>query len=609
MSYTITTTSGTTIATIADGTVNNTNTSLTLIGKNYAGYGVFLNENFVKLLENFSYGTPPATPLTGQIWYDTSVGVLKVYTGSNWKAISSSASGATSPVNPVIGDLWWDSTNSQLKVWSGTTWVIIGPSYTSTSGTSGALVETILDTSSISHVIVKFYISNTVVGILSKDAVFTPQTSIAGFSTIKPGFNLVSTSAITGSQFSGDASNALSLQGITANQLLRSDQNTSTSYNITAGGLTIGSDLSISSVSASEVGIVNTTLNKDLNLYVNAGGVQTRAIGIFGSNAAVFLNGASLSVAGNARVTGALTAASNLTVSGTATFNQTVTVGGAVLPNSTNSIDLGSNSAKFANIYATGFIGALISSTLVSIPGVTKSGTDGVGDIGQSNNKFNNIYASNFVGGATHPSITKSGTDGVGDIGQSNNKFNNIYANNFVGNISSSSPASVPSITKIGTDGVGDIGQSNNKFGNVWATTFRGTSITAQYADLAERFAADQSYTPGTVVALGGAKEITAVADDLSEDVFGVISKSAAFLMNGGAGDDVTHPAVAVSGRVPVRVIGRVKKGDRLVAAGNGLARSARRDEINAFNVIGRSLESKENNSEGIVEAIVKLNS
>jgi len=533
MSYTITTTSGTTIATVADGTVNNSNTSLTLIGKNYAGYGVFLNENFVKLLENFSYSTPPATPLTGQIWYDTSVGVLKVYTGSNWKAISSSASGATSPVNPVIGDLWWDSTNSQLKVWSGTTWVIIGPSYTSTSGTSGALVETILDTSSVSHVIVKFYISNTVVGILSKDAVFTPQTSIAGFSTIKPGFNLVSTSAITGSQFSGDASNALSLQGITANQLLRSDQNTSTSYNITAGGLTIGSDLSISSVSASEVGIVNTTLNKDLNLYVNSGGVQTRAIGVFGGNAAVFLNGTSLSVAGNARVTGALTAASNLTVSGTATFNQTVTVGGAILPNSTNSIDLGSNSAKFANIYATGFVGSVVSTT----------------------------------------------------------------------------PASVPSITKSGTDGTGDIGTSSNRFGNVWAVTFRGTSITAQYADLAERFAADQSYAPGTVVALGGAKEITAVADDLSEDVFGVISKSAAFLMNGGAGDDVTHPAVAVSGRVPVRVIGRVKKGDRLVAAGNGLARSARRDEMTAFNVIGRSLENKEKDGEGVVEAIVKLNS
>jgi len=573
MSYTITTTSGSTLATVADGTINNSNTSLTLIGKNYAGYGVFLNENFVKLLENFSYGTPPATPLTGQIWYDTSVGVLKVYNGANWKAISSSASGSTPPVNPVVGDLWWDSTNSQLKVWSGTVWVIVGPSYTSTSGTSGALVETILDTSNVSHVVVKFYIANTVVGILSKDPVFTPQASVAGFSTIKPGFNLVSASAITGAQFSGDASNALSLQGIAANQLLRSDQNTSTSYNITAGGVTIGSDLNISPASASEVVINNTTLNKDINLYVNAAGVKTRAIGIVGGNAAVFLNGTTVSIAGTARVAGAFTAASTVTISGNATLGQSMTVGGVILPNNTNTIDIGSGSAKFANIYATNFIGSLISTTSVSVPG-----------------------------------ITKSGTDGVGDIGQSNNKFNNIYANNFVGNISTTS-ASVPSITKSGTDGVGDIGQSNNKFGNVWATTFRGTSITAQYADLAERFAADQSYAPGTVVALGGSKEITAVAEDLSEDVFGVISNRAAFLMNGEAGDDVTHPAVAVSGRVPVRVVGRVKKGDRLVAAGNGLARSARRDEMTAFNVIGRSLENKEKDGEGVVEAIVKLNS
>jgi hypothetical protein len=126
---------------------------------------------------------------------------------------------------------------------------------------------------------------------------------------------------------------------------------------------------------------------------------------------------------------------------------------------------------------------------------------------------------------------------------------------------------------------------------------------------LAERFEADTAYLPGTVVALGGAKEITAAQEDLSEDVFGVISTKAAFLMNGEAGSDITHPAVAVNGRVPVRVIGRVRKGDRLVSAGAGLARSATRTEITAFNVIGRALENKDTMNEGTVEAIVKLNS
>jgi hypothetical protein len=126
---------------------------------------------------------------------------------------------------------------------------------------------------------------------------------------------------------------------------------------------------------------------------------------------------------------------------------------------------------------------------------------------------------------------------------------------------------------------------------------------------LAERFEADSAYPAGTVVALGGVKEITAAAEDLSEDVFGVISTKAAFLMNGQAGSDATHPPVAVQGRVPVRVVGTVRKGDRLVSAGNGIARSARRDEITAFNVIGRALANKTSTGEGTVEAIVKLNS
>jgi len=143
----------------------------------------------------------------------------------------------------------------------------------------------------------------------------------------------------------------------------------------------------------------------------------------------------------------------------------------------------------------------------------------------------------------------------------------------------------------------------------MWFNTFYGVSVQAKYADLAERFESDQPYNAGTVVALGGVKEITAATEELSEDVFGVISTRAAYLMNGGAGSDETHPAVAVNGRVPVRVIGRIHKGDRLVAAGNGLARAGAKHELSAFNVIGRSLENKTDTGEGTIEAIVKLNS
>jgi hypothetical protein len=134
-----------------------------------------------------------------------------------------------------------------------------------------------------------------------------------------------------------------------------------------------------------------------------------------------------------------------------------------------------------------------------------------------------------------------------------------------------------------------------------------GSAINANYADVAERFAADAVLEPGTVVELGGTVEITQVSADLSENVFGVISTRAAYLMNSNAGNDATHPPVAMTGRVPVRVIGTVIKGDRLVSAGNGLARSAQLGEATAFNVIGRALENKLDSGHGTVEAIVTI--
>ena len=134
-----------------------------------------------------------------------------------------------------------------------------------------------------------------------------------------------------------------------------------------------------------------------------------------------------------------------------------------------------------------------------------------------------------------------------------------------------------------------------------------GSRLNATYADLAERFASDEAYEAGTVVELGGDKEITAVQFELSEDVFGVISDSAAYLMNSGAGSDQTHPPVAAAGRVHVKVIGKVKKGDRLVSAGKGLGRAAKEGEATAFNTIGRSLADKIDDNIGTVEAFVSI--
>ena len=137
-----------------------------------------------------------------------------------------------------------------------------------------------------------------------------------------------------------------------------------------------------------------------------------------------------------------------------------------------------------------------------------------------------------------------------------------------------------------------------------------GTATAAQYSDVAERFASDTAYTPGTVVALGGAQEITQVNEEASDEVFGVVSsiEQAAFKMNGGAGNDATHPYIAMTGRVDVKVIGTVNKGDRLISASvPGYARAATKAECTAFNVIGRALTSKTEAGQGSVLAAVRV--
>jgi hypothetical protein len=558
MSYTITTTSGVTLATIADGTINSTTTSLTLIGKNYAGYGIFLNENYIKLLENFSSGTAPTGALTGQLWYDSTSQILKVYNsaGNLWKSLASISTGSQKPSNPIIGDLLWDTAYGQLNVYNGSNWTVVGPAYSSSTSTSGAIVESISDTASQQHVVVKFYVSNTVVAIVSKDATFTPATAIPGFTTVKPGITLISSSTIIGAQYTGDVSNALTLQGVAASAFLRKDQADSTSFLFgAAGGLTVNSDLKILSSSATDSFITGQTAGKNLTLQVTKTG-DTSATSVLA------INGTS------ARVT----LSNDLTVTGVANVSST-----------TASTDTTTGAFKVSG-------------------GVGVAGNINVGSIAKVTGNLNALSSFNLTGTA----FLNSATQALTAVGPST-----FTGNVGTGNITLSSGISLLTTNKIlpNANNTYDIGSSSVKYATVYATTLSGTASTAVYADLAERFEADDVYSPGTVVELGGLKEITRAVSELSEAVFGVISTKAAYLMNSNAGTDATHPAVAVNGRVPVRVIGTVKKGDRLVSAGAGLARAATRTEISAFNVIGRALENKTTAGEGLVEAIVKLNS
>jgi len=138
---------------------------------------------------------------------------------------------------------------------------------------------------------------------------------------------------------------------------------------------------------------------------------------------------------------------------------------------------------------------------------------------------------------------------------------------------------------------------------------FRGTATSAEYADVAERYHADAPYEAGTVVRIGGENEITETDRALDPEVFGIVSTQPGIELNAGAGTDETHPYIAIAGRVPVKCIGPVRKGQRLVTSEvNGVARAPQDHEGEAedwYRVVGRALEDKTTESVGLVEVVV----
>lgn len=144
------------------------------------------------------------------------------------------------------------------------------------------------------------------------------------------------------------------------------------------------------------------------------------------------------------------------------------------------------------------------------------------------------------------------------------------------------------------------------------AGQFVGTATSSLLADLAERYHADAYYEEGTVLRIGGEFEVTATTGMVDSEVFGVVSKNPGFKMNEGAGSDETHPFVALRGRVPVKVTGEVKKGDRLVSSNvEGVAMSLSLLKVGwdaktiVFSVIGRALEDKEEKGVALIEVAV----
>ena len=297
MSYTITHSNGTNPIVIADGTVDTT-TSITLVGRNTPSYGQYLDQNFLNMLENFSNVSQPVNPISGQLWYNSATGLLKVYTGSVFKNVSSATSGVSQPTNPSTGDFWWDTTNQQLNVYSGSSWKVIGPTSVGT-----VVAETITDTSSINHNVISFEIGGVRYAILSKDQAFIPQApGILGYSRIAPGINIANTSFVNNNRFVGTATNSDSLGGVYATSFMRSDQNTATTGILSVtndGGINLGSSGvgTIKIESGNEVHFDNNLNNGIIKLRTYINGTVADALDILG-NADVRVNG-NLFVLGN----------------------------------------------------------------------------------------------------------------------------------------------------------------------------------------------------------------------------------------------------------------------------------------------------------------------
>lgn len=330
MTYKITKTDGSLLTEIIDGSVDQSATDLTLIGKNVSGYGEFVNENFVKLLENFASASQPNNPIIGQIWYDSGQNRLRVYDGSTFRTGSGPIVQGIPPTALVQGDLWIDSKENQLYFYDGIDLQLAGPIYKDSQGISGFETITIYDTNSIERVVVKLWVGNVLLGIFSKEtAIFTPIEDIPGFSgDIYPGFNQ---STLAGIKFRVNATSADALVDPlgalkTTTSFLSSEEDTSTVGTLTVQNetplilgpsqnfqLTVdGTAIQLLSNSNGQDYIIKTKVSAGRKTAMVIKGVANR-IGIFNSEPQAMLHVGSQSEPSDVIIEG------NLTVNGTTT--------------------------------------------------------------------------------------------------------------------------------------------------------------------------------------------------------------------------------------------------------------------------------------------------
>lgn len=646
MAYTINRWDGTAIAVIEDGTVNQS-LDIKLIGKNYAGYGEIQNENFIHVLENFAGGTSPANAVRGQLWYDSGNKKLKIYTGDvvgavkQWKSIGGAEYSTTEPIYPINGDFWFDRNRDQLKVRSGDSWLAIGPQ------SAGAGVTQMISkqvrgfpvgsTTPQTFSIIIANVNDVPVYITAREE-FTLDTSdpdsiIVGYSLIKKGLTLQSVDAVTGVSESptylywGTASNSLRLGGFLASDYVRSgSSNFTATVRFSDFGYTVGdsNDLAVFVETGTEPVIQNVT-GPRIYFRVRDGSDVKNPLTI---NATILEPGVdnTFSIGTNAKKWKEVYATNFYGVADNANALQ---VESGVYRVASTSAGVNTIAARdgVGNLTANTFNGnATSASRLVTIRTINGVNFDGTTNIIIEDSTKVRLDGSTMTGFLTlnadptslNHAATKNYVDaqfGVGGVlsiprgGTGASTVENARANLNVPTRTGGDASGTWSISISGsaaqlngfvsaTSATGDTIARRDSAGNLTANVFSGTATSARYADLAEKYLTDNDYEVGTVVMVGGEKEVTACT--FGSRAVGAVSGNPAYMMNSGL-EGGTY--IALKGRVPIKVTGCVKKGDRMIATDGGVAiAGALHSHADVFAV---ALESNDNTDIKLVECLI----
>ena len=580
MAYQVDKFNGTFLVSVDDGTIDTT-TDIRFVGKNYAGYGEVQNENFLHLMENFANTSPPPKVITGQIWYDSGNRKLKFYDGTRFRTASGAEVGPTAPSGLQQGDFWFDTSAEQLYAYNGSTFVLIGPETTPELGAASLTAQVVKDIVGTNHSIGKIVAGGDVIGIISRTA-FTLDSAInpiTGFTAIKKGFTLVNTNGTTGvttsdHYFWGTASNAARLGGYPATEYIRTGEvRFDNEVNYSDPGLTIGGNFPnyskdlVLKIENGDEPVIESRLGNILTIRIRAAGDDLRNI----------------------------------------YFTPT-----GISPGSDNFYSLGTSVDKFLAVHAYNFLGNVTGNLTGNTAG-THTGPV-VGNVtGNITGDLTGTVTGNVIGSVTGTATNAITLNGLnGDVVATastvalRDASANITANRFIGiadksdrlKIDNAAVDADPNYKSAKTTATANTIAARDGSGNLFAILFEGTATAAQYADLAEKYLTDADYTAGTVVTVGGTAEVRATV--FGDRAIGVISTNPAFMMNK---DLEGGTYVALKGRVPVKVIGRVRKGDRLIATDNGHAITAGFHQFP--DVFAISLETNESVESKIVEAIV----